>query len=330
VHPTRHPLRWTASALGALATAALAAEPPAPPPLDVAAHERLLVVAPHPDDETLGAGGLIARVLERGGSARVVLVTMGDGYVEAVRHETGELRPRPAEYVAYGERRLGEARAAMRELGGGRVRLGPLGFPDGGLGPLLEAHWSRADPERSPTTAAERPPYREALDPRAAYDGADLRRELVHVLRETQPTMLAFPHPLDRHPDHRATGLFTLMAVGDWLDDAAPPRLLAYLVHWPGWPPGWEQAKPDPSARRRPLVLPDSLPTLGVARTALVLSEREVALEAAALRRYVTQQEVMPRLLASFVRSTEPFTIFSGASVREVGRLIAAPPPGPP
>jgi LmbE family N-acetylglucosaminyl deacetylase len=322
---------WIASALGALAAAAaLGADAPAPPPLDVAAHERLLVVAPHPDDETLGAGGLIARVLERGGSVRVVLVTMGDGYVEAVRHETGELRPRPAEYVAYGERRLREARAAARELGGGRVRIGPLGFPDGGLGPLLEAHWSRIDPERSPTTAATRPPYGEALDPRAGYDGADLWRELVHVLRETQPTLVAFPHPLDRHPDHRATGLFALMAVGDWLGDAGPPRLLAYLVHWPGWPPAWDDAKPDPAARRQPLVLPDDLPTLGLARTALVLTEQEVALKAVALRRYVTQQEVMPSLLAAFVRHTEPFIPFTGASVRDVGQLIAGRPPGAP
>ena len=61
------------------------------------AGERLLVIAPHPDDETLGAGGLIQRVLERGGTVRVVLVTAGDGYVEAVVHETGLPRPRPSQ-----------------------------------------------------------------------------------------------------------------------------------------------------------------------------------------------------------------------------------------
>ena len=188
------------------------------------------------------------------GTVRVVLVTAGDGYVEAVRYETGELRPRAPVYVAYGERRLREARAAMRKLGGDRMRLGLLGFPDGGLEQLLQAHWWRDVPERSPTTGAVRPPYPEALDRSVAYDGDDLRRELLRVLRETRPTTVAFPDPLDRHPDHSATGVFVLLALGDRLArDGRVPRLLAYLVHWPGWPPGWDDPQPAPEARERPL-----------------------------------------------------------------------------
>jgi LmbE family N-acetylglucosaminyl deacetylase len=214
----------------------------------------------------------------------------------------------------------------MRELGGGRIRLGPLGFPDGGLDPLLVAHWSRTNPEASTTTGAVRPPYRQALNPRAAYDGEDLRRELVYVLRETQPTMVVFPHPLDEHPDHRATGLFTLLALRDWVGAAAPPTLLAVLVHWHGWPSGWNDTTPDPKARAEPMVLPADLPGLGLARTALVLSEREVIRKAAALARHVTQQEAMPALLAAFVRHIEPFTVFTAASVRDVDRLIQRPP----
>src|SRR5215470_12522030 len=134
-------------------------------PLQLKNGERLLVVAPHPDDETLSAGGLIQRVLATGGSVRIVLFTAGDGYVEAVVHETGSLRPRPTEYIAYGERRLKEARAAARVLGNGRIRLQVLGFPDGGLEPLLQAHWWRTRPERSQTTKAHDPPYDEALEP---------------------------------------------------------------------------------------------------------------------------------------------------------------------
>src|SRR6266566_5536117 len=78
---------------------------PLAPSVSVERGERLLVIAPHPDDETLGAGGLIQRVLSAHGTVGVVLVTAGDGYVEAVRYETGELRPRAPVYVAYGERR---------------------------------------------------------------------------------------------------------------------------------------------------------------------------------------------------------------------------------
>src|ERR1700687_3657085 len=216
-----------------------------PQPLSIGAGERLVVIAPHPDDETLGAGGLIQRVIERGGSVSVVLVTAGDGYVEAVIHETHQPLPRPAEFVAYGKRRLAEEHAALRTLGRGRVRLQFLGFPDGGLEALVRTHWRRTHPERSRTTDASDPPYADAVEPDVPYDGTDLRRELVRILRATDPTLVVLPDPLDKHPDHHAAGIFALLAVNDWVEDPRPrgpgnsaaplPRLLAYLVHWAGW-----------------------------------------------------------------------------------------------
>jgi LmbE family N-acetylglucosaminyl deacetylase len=192
-----------------------------------------------------------------------------------------------------------------------------LGFPDGGLARLLGAHWSRREPERSPTTKAERPPYRDAVSRSAAYDGDDLRRELAHVLRDTQPTTLAFPDPLDRHPDHHATGIFVLLALADFTRDGAPPpRLLAYLVHWPGWPPGWDTASRDARAESGPLIPPPSLPDRGLARVAVSLDEAEEARKREALALYRSQQEVMPSLLAAFVRRTEPFTVFTADEAR--------------
>jgi LmbE family N-acetylglucosaminyl deacetylase len=291
--------------------------------LEVGTSERLLVVAPHPDDETLGAGGLIQRVLARSGSVRVVLVTAGDGYVEAVQHETRALRPRPADFVAYGESRLGEARAAMRRLGGERVRLGVLGFPDGGLDRLLRAHWWRSDPERSPTTGVSRPPYREAYEHEVAYDGDDLRRELLRLLRESQPTMIALPDPLDRHPDHHAAGLFTLIALDDWTSEGARmPRLLAYLVHWPGWPPGWDEPRPAAGDRRKDLDPPADLPARDGQRLVLSLTRPDEARKAEALAAYASQQEVMASLLGAFVRRTEPFAELPAAEVKRVGDAI--------
>jgi LmbE family N-acetylglucosaminyl deacetylase len=288
-------------------------------PLEVGTSERLLVVAPHPDDETLGAGGLMQRVLARNGRVRIVLVTAGDGYVEAVQHETRALRPRPQDFVAYGERRLGEARAAMRRLGGERVRLGVLGFPDGGLDRLLRAHWWRSDPDRSATTGVSRPPYREARERDVAYDGDDLRRELLRLLRESQPTMVAFPDPLDRHPDHRAAGLFTLIALDDWTSERAPmPRLLAYLVHWPDWPPGWDEPRPVAADRRGDLAAPADLPARDGARVALALTGPEETRKADALAAYASQQAVMASLLGAFVRRTEPFSVLPAAEVKRV------------
>lgn len=301
-----------------------------PRALEVQPRERLLVIAPHPDDETLGAGGLMQRVRARGGTVRVVLVTAGDGYVEAVVHETGQPRPRAAEYIAYGERRLREARRALDGLGGQTIRAEHLlGFPDGGLASLLDAHRERTQPESSPTTGAMRPPYPEAEHPDLRYDGDDLRIALVRCIEDIRPTMIAFPDPIDRHPDHGATGVFTLLAVRDvtrapgWRGRALP-RLLAYLVHWPDWPPGWEATTPAAQATNTQLELPATLPPRALTQVSFVLTPSEVTAKQRALAAYVTQQEVMPSLLAAFVRRTEPFTAFSAAALDHVGPMPGA------
>lgn len=45
--------------------------------IDLGAH-RLLVLAPHPDDEVIGCGGLIAKAKDRGGEVHVQFMTVGD------------------------------------------------------------------------------------------------------------------------------------------------------------------------------------------------------------------------------------------------------------
>ena len=296
----------------------------APPrPLEVGRGERLLVIAPHPDDETIAAGGLIQRVRALGGEVRIVLVTAGDGFIEAVAHETGSPQPRPAAFVAYGELRLREARAVVRALAPDHVRLEILGFPDGGLDGLLEAHWWRSQPERSRFTGATDPPYAQALEPDVPYDGDDLRRELERIIAETRPTIVVLPDPLDRHPDHRASGLFTLLAVRDWAEKRPKhdwPQLLAYLVHWPGWPPGWDAALPICHPDQG-LDLPKTFKRHG-RRVVLPLTAAEAATKQAAMQRYVTQQEAMGSVLAGFVRCTEPFTELDVKETERVAELI--------
>ena len=49
-----------------------------PVSLPSSAQDRLLVVAPHPDDETIAAGGLIQSALHAGAAVRVLFATDGD------------------------------------------------------------------------------------------------------------------------------------------------------------------------------------------------------------------------------------------------------------
>ena len=283
------------------------------------------MIAPHPDDETLATAGLIQRVRANGGQVRVVLITAGDGFVEAVRHETAMPQPRPSAFVAYGQERLREARAALRVLAPDHSRLQILGFPDGGLDGLLQAHWWRNLPERSATTGATDPPYDDqALEPDVLYDGDDLRRELEQVLRSSRPTIVALPDPLDRHPDHRAAGLFTLLALKDWSEHRPQkemPDLLAYVVHWPDWPPGWNGAAPEPQ-KGATLELPDGVTHEGGRRVALILSDDELARKQTALSKYVTQLAVMRPFLDAFLRRTEPYTMLDPAEMGRVADTI--------
>lgn len=295
-------------------------------PLRVGNGERLLVVAPHPDDETLAAGGLIQRVRARGGKVQILLITAGDGWVEAVRRETGIKKPLPSQYVAYGEKRLQEIRAAALELGQTNLNLEILGFPDGGLDGLLGAHWARSEPQRSGTTGASDPPYEEARDPDLPYAGSDLREAMEQTLRDFRPTMVALPDPLDRHPDHRAAGLFTLVAIDEWSKGPgageAMPRLLSYLIHWPAWPPGWD-AQAHLEDARAPLDLPVDFRPADAAKVSLPLNEREISRKRAALAQHKTQQEVMGRCLDAFVRRTEPFTLLSPSEVQRAEYVVA-------
>ena len=83
----------------------------------------LLVLAAHADDETLGAGSLIAAASRRGQPVTVVVVTDGTASHPASETTTS---------AELGEVRRREARAALDELGPG-VRLVMLGVPDGAV-----------------------------------------------------------------------------------------------------------------------------------------------------------------------------------------------------
>lgn len=90
---------------------------PLPQPMPLADARRVLVFAPHPDDESIGCGGLIARLLQAAVPVHVVLVTDGAG--------AGGLPPGAAQV------RQREFQQALRQLGG--TSSAQLGFEDGAL-----------------------------------------------------------------------------------------------------------------------------------------------------------------------------------------------------
>ena len=271
---------------------------PATSTLRVPAHARVLVFAPHPDDETLAVGGLIHRLVKGGVPVRIVFITNGDGYPHAVMDEIGKAHPTGPDYVAFGALRQREAIAAVRQLGlgGGNVRF--LGFPDGGLAELWRTHW--AQPYVSPYTGKHRSPYHDTVDPRADYEGRDLTAVLAKLLGEFRPTLVIMPHPNDTHPDHASASWFVTEAVQRVQAEgrlSTDVRLLTYLVHYPSWP-----MLTGPAEDRR------LLPIAGLAATTWSeadLSPEELEAKRAALAEYQSQLEVMRGFLKSFAGENE-------------------------
>jgi len=81
-----------------------------------------VIVAAHPDDEVLGAGGLISMLAASRARLRLVAVTDGEA------SHRGHAAPAPLS-----RRRADERAAALRALGAGAAEVVRLGLPDGGV-----------------------------------------------------------------------------------------------------------------------------------------------------------------------------------------------------
>jgi LmbE family N-acetylglucosaminyl deacetylase len=148
--------------------------------------DRYLILAPHPDDETIGAGGLAAAASARGCAVGVVVLTDGGGLAQ----RAGSGDQRGPELIAS---RQAQCRAATAALGIGDVQF--LDARDGSLG----------------------------------RDAGRIAPLLAQSIGRIRPTHLLYPHPTDRHRDHRVCHQLAL----DGLSRAglrAPVAMLGYEI----------------------------------------------------------------------------------------------------
>ncbi len=253
----------------------------------------LLVVAPHPDDETLCCAGVMQRVVRAGGRVSVVWITSGDGSELALLLIEKSLLRQAAKARDLAARRMREARAATALLGVPAAGQLFLGYPDGGVLGLLTDHRVRA--YTSPFNGAAAVPYAQALFPGHPYTGESLERDFAAVLERVRPTLILAPTPLDTHPDHRAAGLLTIAAA---TRRGMLPQVRYWIVHGgEGWPTprGLLAGVPLTPAPRMRGVTPD----------VFWLEPAEEDRKLKALEAYDTQMRVMAPFLLAFVRTTE-------------------------
>lgn len=283
---------------------------------------RILIISPHPDDESLAVGGLIAGAVRNGCSVHVVFLTSGDGFRRGLEIYRRELNPRPSEFLDYGRQRMAEAENAMRALGVGPEEITFLGYPDGGLKELWERYSNSSDePYFSPQTQQSAVPYGEALSPGAPYTANNIVKDLVAVIRDFRPTDIFLPDLEDGHPDHRAGGAFALTAVAAWEKESREPapRLYSYIVHAGLW-------QLVPKVERNNLLLPPrNFLKRGTVWYTLPLSSEDLRQKKQAMACYHTQRKVISTFMNNFLRPNE---IFSEVQITDIKRYQWLQPQG--
>lgn len=259
---------------------------------------RIVVFAPHCDDEILGAGGLLGQAAKDGAEIWVVLVTNGDGFRYAASMDRHSIVVRPQGYVEFGYRRQKESRAALNRLGIPNAHIITLGYPDRGLEAMWAKNWNR--PYRSPYTRDSSTPYSNSYTHNADYTGKQLLADIEKLLKQIDPTDLYIPHPNDQHGDHWATGAFVSEAIYD-LGWSEKKHVGLYLAHRGDWP------VPQGLHENRRLVPPAALADLDTNWHQCSLDEETIKDKKRAIQEFKTQTAVTNRFLMSFVRQNELF-----------------------
>lgn len=166
-------------------------------PAEVGTWRRVLVVAPHPDDESLGCGGLVATLARRGAAFRFVFVTDG-----SASHPRSRAWPKPR----LAARRKAEAAQALHRLGVGTQPRLFLELADAAMPAAYSADWQNA------------------------------AARIEAVVGEFQPDLALLPWRRDPHCDHRASWTLAQAAMrcadahpltleyAIWLDELGVPN----------------------------------------------------------------------------------------------------------
>jgi LmbE family N-acetylglucosaminyl deacetylase len=200
--------------------------------------DRVLVIAPHPDDAEIAAFGLYSET-----DATVVTLTAGDA--------SDRYGKAPQPWMQLSRDDVARIRVldslAIPQLGHvSSERAINLCFPDGRLQDLYLHREMDFRNERNVLdfSTLRRMNSSSVMQPDgAACSWSSLIRDLSRIVAVTRPTIVVAPHPtLDPHPDH----LCATLAAGEALEavGARSPRIFLYVVHnrrselWPFGPAG--------------------------------------------------------------------------------------------
>lgn len=263
------------------------------------AGERILIIAPHPDDEALGTAGIIYESIRRSLQVLIVIVTSGDGSLKACEELSQGNDVSPEIYRRVGMLRCNESKRAMMKLGVPRKNVVFLGFADGSVNSLWDTNW---DMSRLHTglNGCSHSPYRFSYLRGVPFCGKALAENFKAIITRFKPTSIFYPDPEDNHHDHWAVNAFVQYAL---TETGYQAKEFTYLVHRRDFP------YPRGHAPYHGLFPPPSLAQRKEKWLVLPLCTETIRMKEKITHIYTIPMAIIPELLISFIRRNELFAV---------------------
>lgn len=268
----------------------------------ITSSDRILIVSPHPDDESLANSGLIRAALKVNATVLVVMMTNGDATPINITDYVKKTN-RTDFNGSIGDLRHLETIDAMSQLGLNQSRIIFLGYPDGALSYLFGSNWDYNNLYKGSNSANEydHSPYSFSYELNAPYCGANVEKNLQQIITNYKPTMIFYPDDGDEHPDHWATSAFVRYAA---IKTGYSGKTYSYLVHKGSWP------SPLQYQPQSTLEAPDDLLELDANWLMMNLTQDDENRKEKAINSHATQISLMKNYLLSFVRTDEIFAYY--------------------
>jgi len=199
-------------------------------------NDKILILAPHPDDEAIGACGVIEKALKKNAKVKVVCYTNGDSNELSFIVYEKRITFRKGEFLHMGEVRRRETMWAMVSLGVRPENIIFLGYPDFGTLEIFTKYWGNVTPYKGLFTKVSKVSYREAMSMNAPYVGESILKDIEKIILDFKPTKIFISHPGDVNRDRRSLYLFLQVALWNLEGKVESPQIFPYIIHVARWP----------------------------------------------------------------------------------------------
>lgn len=237
--------------------------------LELDSNSRLLLIAPHPDDEALGCSIVLQRAVRAGAAIQVVYATDGDDNPWPHRLMERKWHLHAADRKRWGQLRRGEALAALCVFGVPPSDVSFLGLPDQGVTNLL------------------------------VRDCRLIIERFVTIIRDRSPTHLLVPSAADIHPDHNALAVMLRLALAEFSPGELNTSVWSYAIHGQSGA-FFERAR---QVRQSEAEITTKIRAIQCHKTQLQLSRRRFLAYAARPERFVLLSSPEPTTVDGAVRS---------------------------